>query len=220
MKDKRQFIVWGLGRFGSSVAETLTSLGHEVLGIDNNEDVVENMADKLTHAVVCDVIDEKTVNSLGIRNFDVGVVAIGNLEPSLLATLLLKEAGLKTIVAKASNPIHGKMLKKLGATKIIYPERDMAIRLANRLLAPGFLDFITLSEEVDLMELSVTQKIAEKTVQEINPRKMFGINLIAVKHNGSLEIEIKPDTVLHRGDTVCVIGTRENIRKFERFLNE
>ena len=79
MKDKRQFIVWGLGRFGSSVAETLTSLGHEVLGIDNNEDVVENMADKLTHAVVCDVIDEKTVNSLGIRNFDVGVVAIGNL---------------------------------------------------------------------------------------------------------------------------------------------
>ena len=100
MKDKRQFIVWGLGRFGSSVAETLTSLGHEVLGIDNNEDVVENMADKLTHAVVCDVIDEKTVNSLGIRNFDVGVVAIGNLEPSLLATLLLKEAGLKTIVAK------------------------------------------------------------------------------------------------------------------------
>ena len=84
----------------------------------------------------------------------------------------------------------------------------------------AILDFITLSEEVDLMELSVTQKIAEKTVQEINPRKMFGINLIAVKHNGSLEIEMKPDTILHRGDTVCIIGTRENIRKFERFLNE
>ena len=148
MKNKQQFIVWGLGRFGSSVAETLTALGHEVLGVDNNEDVVENMADKLTHAVVCDVIDEKTVNSLGIRNFDVGVVAIGNLEPSLLATLLLKEAGLKTIVAKASNPIHGKMLKKLGATKIIYPERDMGRRVGHNLAYTNILDFVELSDKI------------------------------------------------------------------------
>ena len=133
MKDKRQFIVWGLGRFGSSIAETLTTMGHEVLGIDNNEDVVENMEDKLTHAVVCDVIDEKTVKSLGVRNFDVGIVAIGTLEPSLLATMLLKEAGVKTIVAKASNAIHAKMLKKLGATQIISPERDMGRRVAHNL---------------------------------------------------------------------------------------
>ena len=162
MKDKRQFIVWGLGRFGSSVAETLTSLGHEVLGIDNNEDVVENMADKLTHAVVCDVIDEKTVNSLGIRNFDVGVVAIGNLEPSLLATLLLLEAGRKTIVATASNPIHGKMLKKLGATKIIYPERDMGRRVGHNLAYTNILDFVELSDNICLMEVNLSQCMAGK----------------------------------------------------------
>ena len=168
MKDKRQFIVWGLGRFGSSVAETLTALGHEVLGIDNNEDVVENMADKLTHAVVCDVIDEKTVNSLGIRNFDVGIVAIGTLEPSLLATMLLREAGLKTIVAKASNALHGKMLEKLGATKIIYPERDMGRRVGHNLAYTNILDFVELSDNICLMEVNLTRKVVGKSLAELD----------------------------------------------------
>ena len=207
MKDKRQFIVWGLGRFGSSVAETLTSLGHEVLGIDNNEDVVENMADKLTHAVVCDVIDEKTVNSLGIRNFDVGVVAIGNLEPSLLATLLLKEAGLKTIVAKASNPIHGKMLKKLGATKIIYPERDMGRRVGHNLAYTNILDFVELSDNICLMEVNLT---------ELDVRRKYQVNVVAVKHrDGSTEMTLEPTKPLQEGDLLVVIGSRKSVEALE-----
>lgn len=216
MKDKRQFIVWGLGRFGSSVAETLTSLGHEVLGIDNNEDVVENMADKLTHTVVCDVIDEKTVNSLGIRNFDVGVVAIGNLEPSLLATLLLKEAGLKTIVAKASNPIHGKMLKKLGATKIIYPERDMGRRVGHNLAYTNILDFVELSDNICLMEVNLSQSMAGKSLAELDVRRQYQVNVVAVKHrDGSTEMTLEPTKPLQEGDLLVVIGSRKSVEALE-----
>ena len=216
MKDKRQFIVWGLGRFGSSVAETLTSLGHEVLGIDNNEDVVENMADKLTHTVVCDVIDEKTVNSLGIRNFDVGVVAIGNLEPSLLATLLLKEAGLKTIVAKASNPIHGKMLKKLGATKIIYPERDMGRRVGHNLAYTNILDFVELSDNICLMEVNLSQSMAGKSLAELDVRRKYQVNVVAVKHrDGSTEMTLEPTKPLQEGDLLVVIGSRKSVEALE-----
>ena len=216
MKDKRQFIVWGLGRFGSSVAETLTSLGHEVLGIDNNEDVVENMADKLTHTVVCDVIDEKTVNSLGIRNFDVGVVAIGNLEPSLLATLLLKEAGLKTIVAKASNPIHGKMLKKLGATKIIYPERDMGRRVGHNLAYTNILDFVELSDNICLMEVNLSQSMAGKSLAELDVRRQYQVNVVAVKHrDGSTEMTLEPTKPLKEGDLLVVIGSRKSVEALE-----
>ena len=216
MKDKRQFIVWGLGRFGSSVAETLTSLGHEVLGIDNNEDVVENMADKLPHAVVCDVIDEKTVNSLGIRNFDVGVVAIGNLEPSLLATLLLKEAGLKTIVAKASNPIHGKMLKKLGATKIIYPERDMGRRVGHNLAYTNILDFVELSDNICLMEVNLSQSMAGKSLAELDVRRKYQVNVVAVKHrDGSTEMTLEPTKPLQEGDLLVVIGSRKSVEALE-----
>ena len=196
MKDKRQFIVWGLGRFGSSVAETLTALGHEVLGIDNNEDVVENMADKLTHAVVCDVIDEKTVNSLGIRNFDVGIVAIGTLEPSLLATMLLREAGLKTIVAKASNALHGKMLEKLGATKIIYPERDMGRRVGHN--------------------LAYTGKVVGKSLAELDVRKKYQVNVVAIKHaDGTTEMTLEPTKPLLEGDLLVVIGSRKSVEALE-----
>lgn len=112
MNKKKQFVVWGLGRFGASVAETLVGMGHEVLGIDNDEEVVQEMAGKLTHVVVSETIDETVVKSLGLRNFDAAIIAIGDLEPSLLCCMILKEAGVASILAKASSEIHGKMLKK------------------------------------------------------------------------------------------------------------
>lgn len=120
MNKKKQFVVWGLGRFGASVAETLVGMGHEVLGIDHDEEVVQEMADKLTHVVVSEAIDETVVKSLGLRNFDAAIIAIGDLEPSLLCCMILKEAGMATILAKASSEIHGKMLKKIGATSVIF----------------------------------------------------------------------------------------------------
>lgn len=216
MKDKRQFIVWGLGRFGSSVAETLTALGHEVLGIDNNEDVVENMADKLTHAVVCDVIDEKTVRSLGVRNFDVGIVAIGTLEPSLLATMLLKEAGVKTIVAKASNAIHAKMLKKLGATQIISPERDMGRRVAHNLAYTNIMDFVELSDNICFMEVKLTPAMYGKSLVEMDVRRKYNVNVVAVKHkDGTSEMTLEPNQPMQEGDMLMVIGTRKSVEALE-----
>ena len=216
MKDKRQFIVWGLGRFGSSIAETLTTMGHEVLGIDNNEDVVENMADKLTHAVVCDVIDEKTVKSLGVRNFDVGIVAIGTLEPSLLATMLLKEAGVKTIVAKASNAIHAKMLKKLGATQIISPERDMGRRVAHNLAYTNIMDFVELSDNICLMEVKLTPPMYGKSLAEMDVRKKYNVNVVAVKHkDGTSEMTLEPNKPMKDGDMLVVIGTRKSVEALE-----
>ncbi len=216
MKDKRQFIVWGLGRFGSSVAETLTALGHEVLGIDNNEDVVENMADKLTHAVICDVIDEKTVRSLGVRNFDVGIVAIGTLEPSLLATMLLKEAGVKTIVAKASNAIHAKMLKKLGATQIISPERDMGRRVAHNLAYTNIMDFVELSDNICFMEVKLTPAMYGKSLVEMDVRRKYNVNVVAVKHkDGTSEMTLEPNQPMQEGDMLMVIGTRKSVEALE-----
>ena len=216
MKDKRQFIVWGLGRFGSSVAETLTALWHEVLGIDNNEDVVENMADKLTHAVVCDVIDEKTVRSLGVRNFDVGIVAIGTLEPSLLATMLLKEAGVKTIVAKASNAIHAKMLKKLGATQIISPERDMGRRVAHNLAYTNIMDFVELSDNICFMEVKLTPAMYGKSLVEMDVRRKYNVNVVAVKHkDGTSEMTLEPNQPMQEGDMLMVIGTRKSVEALE-----
>lgn len=216
MKDKRQFIVWGLGRFGSSVAETLTALGHEVLGIDNNEDVVENMADKLTHAVVCDVIDKKTVRSLGVRNFDVGIVAIGTLEPSLLATMLLKEAGVKTIVAKASNAIHAKMLKKLGATQIISPERDMGRRVAHNLAYTNIMDFVELSDNICFMEVKLTPAMYGKSLVEMDVRRKYNVNVVAVKHkDGTSEMTLEPNQPMQEGDMLMVIGTRKSVEALE-----
>ena len=216
MKDKRQFIVWGLGRFGSSIAETLTTMGHEVLGIDNNEDVVENMEDKLTHAVVCDVIDEKTVKSLGVRNFDVGIVAIGTLEPSLLATMLLKEAGVKTIVAKASNAIHAKMLKKLGATQIISPERDMGRRVAHNLAYTNIMDFVELSDNICLMEVKLTPAMYGKSLAEMDVRKKYNVNVVAVKHkDGTSEMTLEPNKPMKNGDMLVVIGTRKSVEALE-----
>lgn len=210
----------GLGRFGFALAQSLSESGKDLIIIDENETKINAAAAFTDHAYVVQELSKDNFRKVGIDNCDVVIICIGErMDTCILATLNVIQLGVKRVIAKATSAEQGCVLELLGA-EVVYPERDMAIRLANRLLAPGFLDFITLSEEVDLMELSVTQKIAEKTVEDINPRKMFGINLIAVKHNGTLEIEIKPDTVLHRGDTICVIGTRENIRKFERCLNE
>ncbi|MXO80304.1 TrkA family potassium uptake protein, partial [Paenibacillus sp. OT2-17] len=141
----QQFVVIGLGRFGSSLALQLVDMGCEVLGIDRNEDVVDSMSEMLTHTVVADATDEDSLRSLGIRNFDCGIVAIGNdIQVSILTAILLKELGVKKVVAKAISVLHGRALEKLGVDRIIYPERDMGIRVAHQLVTPNLLDYLEL----------------------------------------------------------------------------
>lgn len=207
--QKKQYVVWGLGRFGKSVALTLAGLGHEVLGIDSAEDIVQAVSQDLTHVVVCPNIDEATVNSLGLRNFDTAIIGIGDLEANLLCTMLLKEAGIRTIVAKASSTIHGKMLTKLGADKVIYPERDMGLRVAHNLASSNVMDYIELAEDLSLMEIVVTANLVGKSLIEADLRRKYGINVVAIKRGNKTAINLDPHRKLEKDDILVIIGNQD-----------
>lgn len=211
-----QYAVIGLGRFGSSLAVELLKLGHEVLGIDMDEEAVEEMSDKLTHVVVADSTEEEVIRSLGIRNFDCVVVAIGNdIQASILTAILLKDIGVKTVVAKALSELHGKVLDKIGVDRVIYPERDMGIRVAHQLVSPNLLDYIELSDDYTIAELAVPKRLAGRTLKELDPRARYGCSVVAInRKNGVIIAPTAADTFEER-DVMVVIGTNEQIETFE-----
>jgi len=159
----KQFVVIGLGRFGTSVAQTLSTLGHDVLAMDKDEHAVQVIMQDVTQAVQADARDEETLRALGVRNFDVAIVAIGDdLEANILITLMLKEMGVPYVVTKAQNALHGKVLEKIGADKIIYPEQDMGFRLANNLVRTNVMDFIELSLDYSIFEIVASSQFINK----------------------------------------------------------
>jgi len=219
MGKKKSYVVWGLGRFGVSVAQTLTELGHQVLGIDNNEETVQSLSTVLTHVVMTDNIDETTVKALGLRNFDVAVVGIGELQANLLCTMLLKEAGVHMIVSKASSTLHGKMLEKIGADKVIYPERDMGKRVAHNLASSNIMDYMELTDDLSLMEISLIDDMKDKTLIEADVRRKYGVNVVAIKHSdGTTEINMDPQKPLVDGDILIVIGAKNMVLAMESGL--
>ncbi|MFZ5755209.1 MAG: potassium channel family protein, partial [Bacillota bacterium] len=184
---RKQFAVIGLGRFGTSVAKTLSALGHDVLAIDSSESAVQAVVHDVTHAVQADARDEETLKALGIRNFDVAVVAIGHeLEANILITVMLKEMGVKYVVAKAQTALHGKVLERIGADKIIYPEKDMGIRLAHNLVTSNVMDFIELSPGYSIVEIIAPFAYTNKTLGELNLRARFGISVMAIKKKDNI----------------------------------
>ncbi|WP_438434199.1 potassium channel family protein [Gorillibacterium sp. sgz500922] len=214
---KKQFAVIGLGRFGASLARELFQLDYEVLGIDRDEERVNDMSPYLTHAVVADAIDEGTLRSLGLRNFDCGVVAIGSdVQASIMTAILLKDIGVKTVVAKAVSKIHGKVLDKIGVDRVVFPERDMGIRVAHQLGTPNLLDYIELSKEYTIAELAATPEIAGQTLREINPRARFGVSVVALfNRSGRVVIAPEAEERVELEDVLVVIGTNEQIERFE-----
>jgi trk system potassium uptake protein TrkA len=217
---KSQFAVIGLGRFGSSVAKELEELGHEVLGIDKNEDVVLQMSEHLTHTVVADTNDEEMLRSIGIRDFDCVVVAIGDdIQASILTTLLLKELGVRKVVAKALSALHGKVLDKLGVDRIIYPERDMGARVANQLVSPNLLDYIELSEEYTIVELKATRKISGLSLKELDTRARFGCSIVAINKKDEVIIAPTAEDIVKEGNVMVVIGTNQEIDNFQTAVN-
>ncbi|MEY9096142.1 TrkA family potassium uptake protein [Paenibacillus sp. RC84] len=211
-----QYAVIGLGRFGSSLSQELTQLGHEVLGIDRDEEKVDEMSDKLTHTVVADATDEEVLRSLGVRNFDCAVVAIGdNIQASIMAAILLKELGVKTVVAKALTDQHAKVLEKIGVDRIIFPERDMGVRVAHQLVSPNLLDYIELSKNYTIAELVVSRRISGLTLKELDPRAKYGCNIVAINKTDDVIIAPTAEDVLHEKDVMVVIGTKEQIDTFE-----
>lgn len=213
---KNQFVIVGLGRFGSSLGRELIQLGYEVLGIDKDEEAVQEMSNVLTYAVSADCTDEETLRSLGIRNFDCGVVAIGDdIQASILTTILLKDLGVKKVVAKAMSELHGRVLEKIGVDRVVYPERDMGIRVAHQLVSPNLLDYIELSKEYTIAELAVPQCLNGKSLHDLNPRARFGCSIVAINKPGGIIIAPTATDVLTERDVMVIIGTNDQIEQFE-----
>ncbi|GAB6180511.1 TrkA family potassium uptake protein [Desulfotomaculum defluvii] len=214
----KQFAIFGLGRFGTSVAVTLTKMGYDVLGIDISEDRVNDLGDVLTQAVKVDSIDENVLKSLGIRNFDVVVVAIGkDIQSSILITLMLKEFGVKKVVAKAQTDLHGKVLERVGADKVVYPERDMGIKVAQALVSNNIMDLIKLSPEHSLVEMAVPPDFINKSLEKSKARQKFGVSILAIRRGSDIIISPEPGQVMLEKDILVVIGKNKNLQKFETF---
>lgn len=215
----KQFIVIGIGRFGEAVAETLNELGHEVLVIDTDEEAIQKISDKVTHAVAADATDENVLKSLGVRNFDVAVVAIGSdIQSSIMTTLMLKELGVRYVVAKAQSELHARVLMRIGADKIVLPERDMGERVAHNLISSNILDYIELSEEHSIIEYAVPESWIGKELRDINMRVRYGVTVVAIRNLNDEKINISPkaDNEIKEGDIMIVIGSNYDLKKLER----
>jgi len=213
----RQFVVIGLGRFGSSIAKTLYALGNDVLAIDQSEDIVQNISDNVTHAVQADATDENSLKSLGIRNFEVAVISIGSdIQSSIMVTLLVKEMGVKYVIAKAQNELHAKVLYKIGADRVVFPERDMGVRVAHNLVSSNILDYIELSPDYSIVEIAALSQWEGKTLREINMRSRYGINIMAIKRQGGINVSPVADDEIYQGDVLVVIGSTEELNKIEK----
>lgn len=216
MIDK-QYAVLGLGRFGSSVAMTLADAGCEVLAVDTDEEKVQELADHVTYAVTADVTEPGVLESLSISNIDIAVIGIaGNMEDSILATIMTKEAGAGYVIAKAMSEIHGTILEKVGADKVIYPERDSGIRLAKNLVSGNFMEFFALSDTYSMAELKVPRAWAGKSLKELNMRKNLGLNMIGVMMEGKTVVNVDPDTPLKETWTVIVVGDNQDLQRIQQ----
>jgi trk system potassium uptake protein len=214
---KKNFAVIGLGRFGGSICRTLSDEGFDVLAIDENEERVNAFAMIASHAAVGDTTDEAVLKSLGIRNFDHVIVAIGdNIQASILTTLILKELGVKHITVKAQNDYHEKVLLKIGADKVVHPERDMGRRIAHNMASSSVLDYLELSDEHSIVEIVANKKIGGHTIIDLDIRKKYGLNIVAIKRG--LEIIVSPmaNEEIKVNDVLIVIGNDNDIDRFER----
>ncbi|MGC4375476.1 TrkA family potassium uptake protein [Fictibacillus sp. Mic-4] len=213
----KQYTVIGLGRFGGSICKALSEAGMEVLAIDINEERVNEFSNIATHAVIADTTDENVLKSLGIRNFEHVIVAIGdNLQASILTTLLLKELGVKKITVKAQNDYHEKVLQKIGADRIIHPERDMGIRIAHQVVSSSIKDYLELSEEYSMVELVATAKMDHQTLANLDIRAKFGCNVVAIRRKEEIIVSPKADLKIEKGDILIVIGGDKDINLLEK----
>ncbi len=211
----RQFVVVGLGRLGISMVGTLDSLGHEVLAIEKREDVIQRLADELpnVHLVVTDATDEATVRGLNVEGFAAAAVMIGenHVEACILATATLKEVGVPRIVARATGGIHARVLEKVGADRVIQPEREIGEQLARTMASPVLLDYVGLGEDEALIEAQVPRAWLHKSLSELDLSQKMGLTVLALKPKGGPGTLPYGDSVLHDGDVLVVGGTRNDL---------
>lgn len=206
-----------MGRFGISLAMKLVEAGQDVLAIDNSEDRIQEVEHYFTHAVVADASDEKALTSLGIRNFDSVIVAIGSdIQASILTAMLLAHLGVENIIAKAINERHGQVLEKIGVKWIVYPEKDMGERVANQILSPNVLNYIEISKQHSIEEVKLPESMVGKNLKELNLRAKYNVNVIAIERSGDVIVSMNPDEALQKGDFLIIIGNRKDLAKFSR----
>lgn len=216
---KKEFAVIGLGRFGGSICRELSQLGMEVMAIDVDEDRVNEFSNIASHAVIADSTDEMVLKSLGIRNFDHVVVAIGdNIQASILTTLILKELGVQNITVKAQNDYHEKVLRKIGADQIVHPERDMGQRIANNIASSNVLDYLELSDEHSIVEIMANEKLNGQSLQQLDIRAKFGLNIVAIKRHKEIIVSPRATEAIRTGDILIVIGADTDVTRFENYL--
>ncbi|WLD92652.1 TrkA family potassium uptake protein [Alkalihalobacillus sp. AL-G] len=212
----RQFAVLGLGRFGGSLVQEFHELGVEVLAVDIDVDKVNEHTEFATHAVQVDTVDEGALEALGIRNFDYVIVSFGeNLQSSILTTLHLKELGVKNVWVKAQNEYHHKVLEKIGADRIIHPERDMAIRVAHHIVSEKVLDFIELSDEYSIIEVVATEKVADKSLLQLDTRAKYGCTIVAIRSGKEIKVAPSAEEVVLKDDVLVLIGHNKDLSRFE-----
>ena len=218
-KSTIEFGIIGLGRFGYALAETLLKAGKDVLVIDRDENIIKKIRNLTENAFIVEQLDKESLEETGIQNCHTVVVCIGEkIEVSILTTLNVINMGVPKVIAKAISYEQGCVLEKIGAD-VVYPERDMGIRLGNKLLYSNLLDFIQLRDDITISELKVTAKISGQTISELNIRRKFNLNIIAIERDSITVVEITPDCILNENDFVVVIGNKANIEKFEKFLS-
>ena len=210
---RKQFLVAGLGLFGTSVALTLQQMGYEVYALDSEEGLGQDLSTQLNYVVCGDASDRKTLQSLPLEDIDVAVVAIGNVERNMMCTMLLKELGVKQVVANAINNLHGAMLNKIGADKVVYAERDMGERVAHNLISAGVMDYIELSGEISVMSLSIPTEFVGKNLIESDLRRRYDVNVVAIKRDGRTMVNPKAQEVFQPGDEIIVLGTHEGVKR-------
>lgn len=219
--ETKNYVVMGCGRFGSAIAKTLFELGHEVLVLDVKEELVQSVIDQVTHAVQADCTDEYVLKSLGIGNFDVAVVCIGeDFEASIMATILVKEMGIPYVLCKASDERQAKVLYKIGADRVVFPERDMGVHTAHRLTSKNILEYIALDSQHSVAEVELPQSWNGKNLQQLNLRMDYGVNVIALKRGNRMQIALDPKEVFQSKDILVLIGRLENIERIEHLEEE
>ncbi|MBR4096795.1 MAG: TrkA family potassium uptake protein [Oscillospiraceae bacterium] len=211
---KKSYAVFGLGRYGQAVAKELISFGAEVIAVDIDEETVNDAVGEIPFCKCADITDPDVIKQLGISNVDVVIIAMAsNLEASVMATMLCKEAGVSTVIVKCANEMNCRILERIGADKVVFPERESGVRLAKNLVSSGFMDIMELSEDISMIELNVRDEWQGKTPVELNLRRKYGINIVAIYRGEKVTIEIDPSKPLEKDMKLIVIA---NTNKLER----
>ena len=218
-RETYSYGIFGLGRFGTALAKTLSEAGEEVIVIDNTESKVKELRQYTENAFVAETLTKEVLEEIGIQNCDTVVVCIGEkIDTSILTTLNVVSLGVPRVIAKAISPDQGAVLEKIGA-QVVYPESDMAVRLANRLLANSVLDYISLNNNVEITEIKLSGSLVDKSIVEADLRQKFGLNIIAIERGNKTDIDINPHYRFSEGDIIVVVGKKDNVQKFEDSMN-